>query len=67
MRVKGEFSKEERNRIEKALTQSYRYLNIKEVMKRKPLKGMAVVLFRPFSRFQRLVVRFSSIKQRIVS
>ena len=66
-RVKDEFSKEERNRIEKALTQSYRYLNIKEVMKRKPLKGMAVVLFRPFSRFQRLVVCFSSIKQRIVS
>lgn len=66
-RVKDEFSREERNRIEKALKQSYHYINISEVMKRKPLKGMAVVFLRPFSRFQRLVVSLSSIKQRVVS
>lgn len=58
-KVKDGFSKEERDRIETALESSFRYINIKEVIKKKPLKGLAVVALRCYSWFQRLVVAWN--------
>ena len=58
-KVKDGFSKEERDRIETALEFSFRYINIKEVINKKPLKGLAVVALRRYSWFQRLVVAWN--------
>ena len=57
--IKDRFSKEERNRVEMALAQSYSLMDIGLLMKRSLKWGIAVALLRRFLWFQRFVVSVS--------